>query len=106
MMGKTGDLYTSLADFLCPEDCPEPSQYCTVTRRGREKPLYQILKDLQGPFESRVIISQPLAVGAGGFPPKMLLAVLEDIKQRKRSAKLFLISTASRCHAVTSALKF
>jgi hypothetical protein len=105
-IGKTGDLYTSLADFLCPEDCPEPSRYCTVTRRKREKPLYDILRDLKGPFESKVIISQQLSLGVGGFQPKELLALLEDVKQRKRSGKLFLISTASRCHAVTSALSF
>jgi hypothetical protein len=105
-IGKTGDLYTSFADFLCPEDCSEPSQYCTVTRKRRVKPLYSILKDLKGPFESKVIISQPLAVGAGGFQPKELLALLEDIRKQKNSHDLFLISTASRCHAVTSALSF
>ncbi|MEW6374994.1 MAG: NAD-binding protein [Thermodesulfobacteriota bacterium] len=105
-MGKTGDLYTSLADFLCPEDCPEPPQYCTVTRRRREKPLYQILKDLQRPFESRVIISQPLAIGVGGFQPKELLVLLEDVEKQNDSHRLVLISTASRCHGVTSALKF
>ena len=105
-IGKTGDLYTSLADFLCPEDCPEPSRYCTVTRKKRERPLYDILRDLKGPFESRVIISQPLAVGVGGFLPEELLALLEDVKKQKNSRDLILISTASRCHAVTSALKF
>jgi len=105
-IGKTGDLYTSLADFLCPEDCPEPSRYCTVTRKKREKPLYDMLRELKGPFESRVIISQPLGLGVGGFEPKRLLGLLEDVKQRKRSGKLFLISTASRCHGVTSALSF
>lgn len=103
-IGKTGDLYTSLADFLCPEDCPEPSQYCTVTRERRVKPLYSILKDLKGPFESRVIISQPLAIGVGGFQPKELWALLEDVRKQKNSHDLILISTASRCHAVTSAL--
>jgi hypothetical protein len=105
-IGKTGDLYTSLADFLCPEDCPEPSQYCTVTRKRREKPLYSILKDLERSFISRVIISQPLATGVGGFQPKELLALLEDVKKLKNSHDLILISTASRCHGVTSALKF
>jgi hypothetical protein len=103
-IGKTGDLYTSLADFLCPEDCPGPSQYCTVTRRRREKPLYQILKDLQGPFASKVIVSQQLSPGVGGFQTKELLALLEDVKKQKNSHDLILISTASRCHGVTSAL--
>jgi len=30
MRGKKGDLYTSLANFFCPEDCPDPALYCTV----------------------------------------------------------------------------
>jgi hypothetical protein len=64
------------------------------------------LKELKGPFETRVIISRPLAVGVGGFPPEEMLAVLEDIKKQKGSHDLFLISTASRCHGVTSALSF
>jgi hypothetical protein len=105
-IGKAGDLYTSIADFLCPEDCPEPSRYCTVTRKRRQEPLYKILRDLKGPFESRVIISQPLAIGVGGFRPKVLLALLEEVKKLKNSAHPILISTASRCHGVTSALSF
>ena len=106
VLGKTGDLYTSLADSLCPEDCPGPAQYCTVTRRKREKPLYQILKDLNGPFESEVIISQQLSPGVGGFRLKAVLALSGEIEKRKNSRRLILISTASRCHGVTSALKF
>jgi len=105
-IGKTGDLYTSFADFLCPEDCPEPSRYCTVTRKRREKPLYDILRELEGPFESRVFISEPLAIGVGGFQTKELLALLEDVKKKRKSHDLILISTASRCHGVTSALSF
>jgi hypothetical protein len=104
--GKTGDLYTSVADFLCPEDCPGPSPHCTVTRRRREKPLYQILKNLKGPFESKVIISEQLSPGVGGFRLKALLDLLEDVKKLRNSAPLVLVSTASSCHAVTSALKF
>jgi hypothetical protein len=104
--GKTGDLYTSLADFRCPEDCPGPARYCTVTRMRREKPLYQILKYLQGPFESKVIISQQLSPGVGGYRLKALLALSGEIEEQKNSHRIILISTASRCHAVTSALSF
>ncbi len=102
--GKTGDLYTSLADFLCPEDCPGPSPYCTVTRRRREKALYQILKNLKGSFESKVIISEQLLPGVGGFRLNGLLALLEAVQKLENSASLVLVSTASSCHAVTSAL--
>jgi hypothetical protein len=106
MRGKTGDLYTSLANFFCSEDCPEPAQYCTATRKRREKPLYQILKDLQGPFESNVIRSKQLGLGVGGYPPYPLLKIVEDIKRKRDADRLFLVSTACRCHGVTSALTF
>jgi len=106
MVGKKGDFYTSIANFLCPEDCPEPPQYCTVTMKKRPRPLYQTLKDLKGPFESKVIRSQQLALGVGGFQAGVLLSLLEDIKKRKTPRHLILISTACRCHGVTSALSF
>ena len=106
MIGKTGDLYTSLANFLCPEDCPEPSQYCTVTGKRRPKPLYKILMDLYGPFESRVIRSQQLGPGVGGFKPEVLIDLVEDTQKRRDTDRLILISTACRCHGVTSALSF
>jgi hypothetical protein len=104
MKGKTGDLYTSFANFLCPENCPEPSSYCTITRKQRRKSLYQLLKDLSVPFESNVIRSQQLEPGVGGFKAKVLLDMIADIKKRRSSNRLILISTASRCHGVTSAL--
>ena len=106
MMGKTGDLYTSLANFLCSEDCPEPARYCTATGKRREKPLYQILNDLKGPFESRVIRSHQLTLGVGGFKPEALLDLLENIKKRAKPHRSILISTASHCHGVTSALSY
>ena len=105
-LGKTGDLYTSLADFLCSEDCPEPAQYCFTTKKKRLKPLHQILNDMQGAFESRVIRSHQLTCGVGGFQPEALLRALEDSKRKKKRSRVVLISTASRCHGVTSALSF
>lgn len=106
VIGKTGDHYTSLANFLCPEDCPEPAHHCTFTKKRREKALYEILTDLKGPFKSKVIRSYQLAQGVGGFRPKALLALLEEIKKKRKAGKTILISTASRCHGVTSALSF
>lgn len=106
MIGRTGDLYTSLADFLCPDDCPEPSDYCTVTGQKRQKPLYKILVSLEGPFESKVIRSEQLGLGIGGFRAKVLLQLTEEIRKRRSSERLVLISTACRCHGVTSALSF
>ena len=104
MMGKTGDLYTSLADFLCPEDCTEPSQFCTTTRKKRPKPLFKILEEWRGPFDPMVIRSLQLGPGVGGYRPEALLGPIETIKNRRGSNRPFLISTACRCHGVTSAL--
>jgi len=106
MKGKTGDLYTSLANFLCPENCPEPAQYCTITKQRRPKSLYKILNNLEGDFESRVIRSQQLAPGVGGFKPGALLDLLDNIKKRMEPRRSTLITTACRCHGVTSALSF
>jgi hypothetical protein len=106
IMGKTGDLYTSLANFLCSEDCPEPTHYCTITKKRRLTPLYKILNDLKGNFESKVVRSQQLGPGIGGFQPKVLLNLLEEIKKKMHPSRTILISTASRCHGVTSALSF
>ncbi|MBM4351312.1 MAG: hypothetical protein FJ106_15645 [Deltaproteobacteria bacterium] len=106
MRGKTGDLYTSIADFLCPEDCREPARYCTFTREKREKPLYKLLEDLRGPFESKVIRSKQLGLGVGGYLSEDLLKIVMEIKKAGASDRLILISTACRCHSVTSALSF
>ena len=104
--GRTGDLYTSFADFLCSEDCPEPVQYCTITKKRRPKPLYRILIELEGAVESRVIRSLQLAPGVGGFKPEALLDLLKNIEKRTKLHQSILVSTASRCHGVTSALSF
>ena len=106
LMGESGDLYTSLADFLCPENCSEPPLYCTVTGKSREKPLYQTLTDTFRSYESRVIQSQQLAPGVGGFPPRILGDLLEDLRALAMLGQPILISTACRCHGVTSALSF
>ncbi len=106
LTGKTGDLYTSLADFLCSEDCPGPARYCAMTGERRPEPLYKILNNFRGAFESRVIRSQQLGPGIGGFRPGTLLDLVEYIKKKRISGQPILISTASRCHGVTSALSF
>jgi len=106
--GKTGDLYTSFADFLCPEDCPEPAGRCSVTGKRRPKPLYEMLRQLQGFLESRVIRSEQLGPGVGGFRLEGLLSLTKEIEERMTSepSGLILISTACRCHGVTSALSW
>ena len=106
MIGKTGDLYASFADFLCPDDCPEPSRYCTVTKKKRPKPLFKALADLTGPFDSMTIGSRQLGPGVGGFRSDILKDLVETIKRKRERNRTCLISTSCRCHAVISALSF
>jgi len=106
LTGENGDLYSSLADFLCPDDCAEPPFYCTVLGKRRENPLYQILADAFRSYESRVIQSQQLAPGVGGFPTRILGDLLEDLRALAMLGQPVLISTACRCHGVTSAFSF
>ena len=103
-MGKRGDLYTSLADFLCPDDCPEPAHVCTVTKVRRPKPLFAILSELRGPFVSVVIRSRQLGPGVGGLKTTEWKGLISRIKKSSGTGSLVLVSTACRCHGVTSAL--
>jgi len=64
------------------------------------------LKDLEGPFESKVIRSKQLGLGVGGYLSEDLLKIVREIKKAGASDRLILISTACRCHGVTSALSF
>ena len=102
--GERGDLYTSLADFLCPDDCPEPAHVCTVTGMRRPKPLFTVLSELRGPFVSVVIRSRQLGPGVGGLKTAEWKDLINRIKKRSRTGSLVLVSTACRCHGVTSAL--
>ncbi|MFP3868070.1 MAG: hypothetical protein ACLFUU_07900 [Desulfobacteraceae bacterium] len=100
--GQRGEVLLSLADFICPDDCPEPAEQCQVTGLPRVGTLYEALEDLVVPgFESLVVRSQQLAPGVGGYPP-------EDLRQlwhRVQAASgQLLIATACRCHGVVHGL--
>ncbi|MDY0222075.1 MAG: potassium transporter [Desulfobacterium sp.] len=98
MEGTDNDLYTSFADFICPDNCSEPSEYCTATGLPRKQNLFDLLGKLQIPgFRSLVLQSHQLCPGIGGVTPDQLFSLLADIEAAP--GKL-LISTACRCHGV------
>lgn len=98
ILGKTGDIYTSMADFLCPDNCPEPAGYCPTTGKKREKNLFDLLEKIQTPgFKIHVIRSHQLAPGVGGYKPEQLFRLKQDIAN---SPGRHLIATACRCHGV------
>jgi len=101
MHGSNGDRYVSHADFICPANCSEPSDICTVTQQPRKQNMYDLLSQLRFiDFSSLVIQSQQLGPGVGGYAPESLFSLLDRIEKKKGS---FLLSTACRCHGVITA---
>jgi len=101
---ESGQLYISIADFKCPESCPEPDEICTHTGKPRSMILHEFLKSIQlKDFKSVVIRSHQLAPGVGGYTPRALFAALNEIEAAQEPV---LLSTACSCHGVMDAVKF
>ena len=103
MKGTNGDIYSSMANFICPDNCPEPEEFCSYTRKPRPYNLYEkIEKESPQAFFPVVIRSVQLAPGLGGISPKTLFDGLEQIK---KTSKPVILATACRCHGVVSAFR-
>ncbi|MBI9083083.1 MAG: potassium transporter [Desulfobacterales bacterium] len=100
--GGEGQLYVSYADFICPDDCPEPGDVCTCTGQPRLGILWQVLKRLtHEDYISVVVQSRQLLPGVGGLRPADLFAALAAVR---RAPGPVLFSTACKCHGVVHAL--
>lgn len=103
MRGESGDVYVSHATFVCPDDCPEPAQMCTATGEPRKPNLYDILLNSRFPgFHSQVIRSRQLGPGVGGYRPRQLFDLLDQLENMHGD---ILVSTACRCHGVITGIK-
>ncbi|OQY12655.1 MAG: hypothetical protein B6I30_04450 [Desulfobacteraceae bacterium 4572_187] len=101
--GKRFEIYMSIANFICPDNCPEPEELCTYTGKPRPFNLYKKLETIKyDHFRSVVVRSRQLSPGVGGYSPEALFHALDVIKA---SAIPVLLSTACRCHGVMHAFK-
>jgi len=101
---ENGSLLVSYADFLCPDDCPEPEDGCTVTGEIRT-PLYQVMADLKVPgFSVHVIQSRQLAPGLGGYAAADLLRLRKEVLGSPKAKRL--IGTACRCHGTMTGMEY
>ena len=99
--GKRYEIYMSIADFICPDNCPEPEELCTYTGKQRPFTLYKKLESIKHDnFCSVVVRSRQLSPGIGGYSPGDLFHALDVIKA---STIPVLLSTACRCHGVMHA---
>ncbi len=102
--GKEGSLLISHADFRCPDDCPEPADYCTVTGETRGKPLYELLRQLDLPnHRIHIIRSGQLAPGLGGYRADDLRKLFGRV--RGEGMGKWLVGTACRCHGTVTAME-
>ena len=96
--GSDGNLHVSHADFRCPDDCDEPQEVCTITRKKRNQNMFELLGELDiKPFKALNIQSCQLGPGIGGYRPGQLFELMENVNQSQGS---ILVSTACRCHGV------
>jgi hypothetical protein len=101
--GSEGNLYVSHADFRCPEDCDEPRDICSVTRKSRQQNMYDLLLNLSTkPLNSLNIRSYQLGPGIGGYRAEQLLEMRANVEQ---ATGPILLSTACRCHGVITGLE-
>jgi hypothetical protein len=101
--GREGEVYLSSADFICPDDCPEPADHCQITGLPRIDYLYEVLEDILLPdFQPLVVRSQQLTPGVGGYPPAALSKLWHQVQAESGN---LLIATACRCHGVVHAVK-
>jgi len=98
-----GSTLVSYADFLCPDDCPEPV-FCTVTGERRDQPLYALLAGLRlPPFEVHIIRSRQLAPGLGGYRVEDLKGLAHKVRTKR--APMWIVGTACKCHGILTAFE-
>jgi hypothetical protein len=101
--GSEGSLLASYADFICPDDCPEPD-CCSVTGERRERPLHDLLSQLEViGFRNYVIRSHQLAPGLGGYRIAELTKTAQAVTRGKMGK--WLLSTSCKCHGILTALE-
>ena len=101
--GPEGNLYVSHADFRCPQDCDEPRDICTITRKLRKQNMYDFLGSIQiEPFKPLNIRSHQLGPGIGGYRAEQLFELRKNVEQATGPV---LLSTACRCHGVITGLE-
>lgn len=102
-MGPEGSLLVSYSDFLCPEDCPEPADRCTVTGKERGTPLNERLAKITARgYRIHVIRSRQLAPGVGGYGVSDLIMLLENLWRHPGGR--WLLATACKCHGTVTAM--
>lgn len=104
LRGNAGQAYVSHADFICPDNCPEPEKICTHTGKPRPLDLFRLLGNVDFDDVLPIVIrSHQLLPGVGGIYPADLLDALDIV--RRNSHRPLMIATACRCHGVVDFMR-
>ena len=104
MRGTAGQAFVSHADFICPDNCPEPVNICTHTGKPRPMDLFRLLARFDVDDLLPIVIrSHQLLSGVGGIYPADLLSALETVCNNSHRAMM--IATACRCHGVVEFMR-
>jgi hypothetical protein len=104
VQGVAGQVYLSHADFICPDNCPEPKNQCTVTGKNRPGDLFRLLREIEvGDLLPLVVRSRQILPGVGGIRPGDFFGILADA--RKNVDSPLFVATACRCHGVGNAVR-
>ncbi len=99
--GRDDLVFTSFANFICPDNCPEPSEKCTYTGEPRKGNLYEVIANLLASFSlSGVVIrSFQLSPGIGGYPLRNIIEAISFVEGLDKA----IVATACKCHGVINA---
>ncbi len=104
LRGREGQAFVSHADFICPDNCPEPENICTYTEKPRPRSLFRLLGDLDLDDVLPIVLrSRQLLPGVGGIYPADLLVALDTVI--KNSHRPLMVATACRCHGVVDFMR-
>lgn len=96
------EILVSHATFICPDNCSEPRDICTKTKKPRKKNMFDLIAGIRYTgFFPLVVRSWQLEPGVGGYRPVQLLDVADRIRSIRGN---ILLATACRCHGVITGL--
>jgi len=102
--GPFGTVYTSIADFRCPDGCAAPESHCTYTGLPRPLTMDRYLQTIGGTsYHAIVVQSVQIGPGVGGYHPQALSVARDGILEA--APRPVLLATACRCHAVVTAFR-
>jgi hypothetical protein len=104
MRATLGQVFVSHADFICPDNCPEPPTVCTHTGLPRPMDMFRLLAAIKTDDCVPIVLrSHQILPGVGGLLPADLFAAMQTAIVHAEHP--LMIATACRCHGVVDFMR-